>query len=248
MHSTSGSLAEPSTQKPESPLQHFLSSRWLPSLLLAILLVIGFVSLGILQYGNNQALLQQQRNTAVQIAASQQQQALLLNYYTEISTLMANNNLLHAQPSDAVKLLADAQTLEVLRQLDADHKVGVMRFLYQTTLIGNDVHVIRTTEMDLHNAHLSNIEFRDTYLVGVNMRGAELHDTNLSDATLIYTNLNNANLAGTNLEATDLHNVSLVGANLAGADLKDAVGLTANQISQAKTLKGATMPDGSVHP
>jgi uncharacterized protein YjbI with pentapeptide repeats len=248
MNSISGSLTEIPTHKPASLLKRFLSSHWFPSLMLAILLLIGFVSLGILQYWNNQALLQQQHNTAVQIAASQQQQALLLNYYTEISTLMANNNLLHAQPSDAVKLLADAQTLEVLRQLDADHKVGVMRFLYQTTLIGNDVHVIRTTEMDLHNAHLSNIDLRDTYLVGANMSGADLHNTNLSDATLIYTNLNNANLAGTNLQATDLHNVSLAGANLAGANLKDAVGLTADQISQARTLKGATMPDGSVHP
>jgi uncharacterized protein YjbI with pentapeptide repeats len=123
-----------------------------------------------------------------------------------------------------------------------------MHLLYQTTLISNDVHVVRTTEMDLQGAHLSNIGLRDIYLVGANMGGADLHNANLSDATLIFADLHNANLAGTNLQATDLHNVNLAGANLAGANLKDAIGLTINQLSQVKTLAGATMPDGSVHP
>jgi uncharacterized protein YjbI with pentapeptide repeats len=80
------------------------------------------------------------------------------------------------------------------------------------------------------------------------MNGADLRNANLSNTTLNFANLDNANLAGTNLQASDLHNVSLAGANLTRANLKDAVGLTADQLSKVKTLKGATMPDGSVHP
>jgi uncharacterized protein YjbI with pentapeptide repeats len=243
----SNELTETPTQKPTAPLTRLLSSHWLPSLLLALVLLAGFTWLGIQQHQIAQ-LLHQQHDTAVQSAEAQQQQAWLLNYYNAMSTLLTNNNLIQAQATDEVALVADAHTLEVLRQLDPDHKVGVMRFLYQTRLINNDVHVIRTTELDLHNAHLAGIDLRDTYLLGINMHGADLRNTNLSDTKLNFANLDSANLAGANLQASDLHNVSLAGANLAGANLKDTVGLTTDQLSRVKTLKGATMPDGSVHP
>jgi uncharacterized protein YjbI with pentapeptide repeats len=240
-------MTEPPTQKPTAPLARLSSSHWLPSLLLTLVLLAGFIWLGIQQHQINQALLQQ-HDTAVQSAAAQQQQAWLSNYYNTMTTLLTNNNLVQAQVTDEVALVADAHTLEVLHQLDPDHKASVMRFLYHTRLINNDVHVIRTAELDLHNVHLADIDLRDTYLVGINMHGADLHNANLSDTKLNFANLDNANLARANLQAADLHNVSLTGANLAGANLKDAVGLTADQLSRVKTLKGATMPDGSVHP
>jgi hypothetical protein len=144
-------LTETPKQKPTAPLTRLLSSHWSPSLLLTLVLLAGFIWLGIQQHQIGQALLQQEHDTAVQSAKAQQQQALL-NYYNAMSTLLTNNNLIQAQVTDEVALLADAHTQEVLRQLDPDHKAGVMRFLYQTRLINNDVHVIRTTELDLHNA------------------------------------------------------------------------------------------------
>jgi uncharacterized protein YjbI with pentapeptide repeats len=41
--------------------------------------------------------------------------------------------------------------------------------------------------------------------------------------------------------------VELCGANLSGADLTDAK-VTPEQLDKAKSLKGATMPDGSIRP
>jgi hypothetical protein len=37
-------------------------------------------------------------------------------------------------------------------------------------------------------------------------------------------------------------------AYLTGANLRGAIGTTPKQLEQAKSLKGATMPDGSKHP
>ena len=67
-------------------------------------------------------------------------------------------------------------------------------------------------------------------------------------------NLSNANLSNANLSRTYLYNADLHNANLSGANLKDAFGYNfgnlRNEIleKQAKSLKGATMPDGSIHP
>jgi hypothetical protein len=63
--------------------------------------------------------------------------------------------------------------------------------------------------------------------------------TNLSGATLREAQFCNAWLGGVNLS----------GADLEGADLEGAKGITTEElVEQAKSLKGATMPDGSKHP
>ena len=51
------------------------------------------------------------------------------------------------------------------------------------------------------------------------------------------------------LTSANLSDVNLSLVNLSGADLSDAKDITEEQLKQqAKTLKGATMPDGSKHP
>jgi uncharacterized protein YjbI with pentapeptide repeats len=52
-----------------------------------------------------------------------------------------------------------------------------------------------------------------------------------------------------NLSRADLLGADLLGADLSGANLKDAKNITTEELEmQAKSLKGATMPDGSIHP
>src|SRR5437762_2552792 len=95
MKKTSDELAELPAQKTKTLLMYLLSSNWLLSLLLAVLLLIGFTWLGTKQQ-NSQTLLQQQHDITVQSAADQQQQALLLDYYNAISALLTNNNLIQS--------------------------------------------------------------------------------------------------------------------------------------------------------
>jgi uncharacterized protein YjbI with pentapeptide repeats len=71
------------------------------------------------------------------------------------------------------------------------------------------------------------------------LTGADLTDANLSRANLSYANLSRANLSYANLSR----------ANLSEANLKDVTGITIEELEkQAKSLKGAIMPDGSIHP
>ncbi len=54
-------------------------------------------------------------------------------------------------------------------------------------------------------------------------------------------------LAGAKLHNVDLTNTNLWDADLSSADLRGAI-VTSEQLAKAKSLKGTTMPDGSIHP
>ena len=49
------------------------------------------------------------------------------------------------------------------------------------------------------------------------------------------------------LNGADLSDADLGDANLGGADLSGATGVTDEQLAEAGTLEGATMPNGSKH-
>jgi uncharacterized protein YjbI with pentapeptide repeats len=63
----------------------------------------------------------------------------------------------------------------------------------------------------------------------IKLAGADLSLANLDDADLRFANL---------------HGAKLKGADLIGANLQDAEGWTEDQLSEAETLKGATMHNG----
>lgn len=219
---------------------------WLQFSLLALILIGGLLALNIQQSLSSGAL-GQQRETALQVAEDQRHESELSSYISGISDMLLHDNLMSSKAGDEVRLVANARTHEVLHALDADRKAAVMRFLYTTRLINNDRRVIDMSEGDLRDAHLAGIDIRDTYLLGVDLTGADLRNANLSFATLIFADLSRADLSGTDLQGCDMHTVNLSGANLAGANLKGVVGLSNDQLAQAKSLTGATLPDGSKH-
>ncbi|SRR5581483_8015630 len=221
---------------------------WLQLPLVVIVLVAGFLWLGNQQNQANLQLSRQQHDTAIQVANNQQQEAILQDYTDTISNMMINNKLFTATSTDIVKSVAQARTTEALSRLDADHKATLMQFLYDTKLINNDHRIISMIGVDVHGAHMRNMDLRDTALTGINLAGADLRSTNFSYAELIDADFTGANLSGADLHASDMHGSILTGANLSGTNLKDVVGLSDDQLTKAKTLSGATMPDGTIHP
>jgi hypothetical protein len=92
---------------------------------------------------------------------------------------------------------------------------------------------------DLDVAKLGEANLSEAFMPGADLWGAELSGAELSGAVLSGAYLRKANLSGANLS----------GANLSEADLSEAVGITNEKLEQqAKSLKGAIMPDGSKHP
>jgi uncharacterized protein YjbI with pentapeptide repeats len=162
---------------------------------------------------------------------------------------------------DEVRKIARVRTLTVLPRLDADRKMSVLQFLYESGLINKDKLIIDLSganlfQADLLQANLSNANLSAANLSPANLDGANLSEADLSGAfgvgpigaVIIRANLNRATLSGVTLIEANLNGVSLSEADISGADLRDAKNITIEELEkQAKSLKGATMPDGSIH-
>ena len=176
------------------------------------------------------------------------------------------------------RVLARARTLTVLRMLNPDRKTSVVLFLIEASVIQGPKPIIPLFEVDLsstklNNTYLAGIDLHDAKLVGVNLSGADLSGAqlysvyevaDLSRADLRSASLNGANLTRAILKDADLSDVDLGDADLSDADLSRANlrgayegfnsdgsrRLVANEKleEQAKSLEGATMPDGMIHP
>ena len=81
-------------------------------------------------------------------------------------------------------------------------------------------------QADLSFAYASGANFKDAFMIKVQMEKAYLIKANLQGAFLMEANLNGAYLTGAELS----------GANLYKADLRNAVGLTLEQLEKARTL------------
>lgn len=92
----------------------------------------------------------------------------------------------------------------------------------------------------LCRAQLQNADLMDADLCNVDFHQADLENADLSNAKLRATKLNRANLRYANLDRADLTNASLYKANLRGAR-----NVTDEQLSKARQLWGAIMPDGN---
>ena len=84
------------------------------------------------------------------------------------------------------------------------------------------------------------------YQLYLRQRRAELAGTDFSYLNLQGANLRGADLRQANLHRADLTDVNLQNADLSGADLTGAR-VSAGQLAQAKSLAGATLPDGTVY-
>jgi uncharacterized protein YjbI with pentapeptide repeats len=116
-------------------------------------------------------------------------------------------------------------------------------------------------EADLFRAHLSEADLFEANLIRAgltqaNLSGANLRESDMSEADLFEANLRVADMSGTklwgaylrgaDLSRANLSVVDMRGANLSEADMSRARGWTKDQLSEAMTIKGATMPDGQI--
>jgi uncharacterized protein YjbI with pentapeptide repeats len=188
-----------------------------------------------------QQLIEERRAQAERELEDQRaQDAALQAYLDQMNTLYLEEDLSDAK----VRTLLRARTLTVLGRLDPSRKTQVTQFLSEAELVTSVDG--REPILALDGASLSNAD-----LNFLDLRGAHLSDAHLSDADLIFAALSDADLRN-----ADLRNADLRGANLSDANLSDAylgganlegVYVTDEQLDQAISLEGATMPDGSKH-
>lgn len=129
--------------------------------------------------------------------------------------------------------------------------------LSKTDLSGASLYQAKLCEADLTKAilagtMLSKADLSRAILFEAFLAEAKLGDANLSGADLTKADFGGANLSGADLSRAYLRETNLTLANLTDADLTgaDLLGAKVDQkrLNLAKSLKGATMPDGTIHP
>jgi hypothetical protein len=187
-------------------------------------------------------------NRATRVAAEQRaQDEALQAYLDQMGQLLLDKErpLRQSKEGDEERTLARARTLTVLERLDGDRKGSVARFLYESGLINRD----RTTTIEtapivnLKKADLQEAILSRTNLELANLYRADLKRANLRGAILSQASLFRADLKEADLRGTDMRNTILYFADLGEANLLNAK-VTREQLEEAKSLEGATMPNG----
>jgi uncharacterized protein YjbI with pentapeptide repeats len=124
--------------------------------------------------------------------------------------------------------------------------------LCRTDFSGTTFRRADLSRADLSETNLSGTNFLDANLREANLREANLREalllnTNLFGAVLEKANLKEALILKANLKEAFLEEADLSGASLS-ADMSGARDTTPEQLAKAKSLEGAIMPDGSIHP
>jgi hypothetical protein len=137
---------------------------------------------------------------------------------------------------ERLSAVARARTLTVLEALDSKRKAYIIRFLGNAWLIMEEPP--KEIAAPPFFIRLKGANLREVYLPRATLQGASFAGAHLEKA-----NLEEANFAGANLEEANLWEAKLTSADLSNANLK-GVKVTDEQLVQAKSLEGATMPDG----
>jgi uncharacterized protein YjbI with pentapeptide repeats len=161
-----------------------------------------------------------------------------------------------ARNRDILQFLREARLVPSNKYEIQEHIVR----LDNSNLSKADLRGANLDSFDLHGTDLSGADLRDARLPwsylpyaklnGANLRGAYLRgdpdqsgDADLSDADLSDANLSEADLSYDNLSSANLQGANLTDAVLRGANLSNAK-VTSEQLAEAKSLEGATMPNG----
>jgi uncharacterized protein YjbI with pentapeptide repeats len=99
-------------------------------------------------------------------------------------------------------------------------------------------------DANLHGSDLRNAFFGEANLDEAWLRAAKAQGARFRGASLVGADLQRADLEGADLREVNLRSADLTLVNLSGADLRGAEGVTEEQLEQAKSLEGATMPNG----
>jgi uncharacterized protein YjbI with pentapeptide repeats len=232
------------------PKQHMKTLwDWLQLLIIPAVLAVGGYLFNFTVSRNEQESTRLRDQTEREIAQDNQREAALKEYIDKISELILDkdNPLRKSKIEDEVRKIARVRTLTVLPRLDNRRKRITIQFLHESGLIEKGNRKIDLHDVDLTGADLREIRLTGTDLHGANLRGADLHKAYLTSMRLTNVDLSEADLTDANLWGAELEDTDLTNANLTNAKLTNA-SVTQIQWEKAKSLKGATMPDGSTHP
>ncbi len=224
---------------------------WLQLLIIPVVLAVVALLFNLATTHTEQKIAALRYEQDQQIALNKQREDLLQAYIDRMSELLLKEQLRSSAVDAEVRNVARVRTITILFQLDARRIGYVFAFLRESGLMSTkpDSSVVSLSQADFRKinfsqANLYKADLSDAFLIGANLTGARLYGANLTGAFLVE-----ADLSGANLREADLTGANLREADFTRANLKGASGITIEALEkEAKSLKGAIMPDGSKHP
>jgi hypothetical protein len=218
---------------------------------LQLLFVPGVLTLGAVWFAawhnHDLQIAERQREADRELAVDKYREDALETYLDKMSDLLLKEGLCKSGKDSEQRIIAQAWTLTVLTKLDPSRKRTVLKFLFESGLIDNNNPIVNLSYANLKEADLYDLTLFHSNLEHTNLSYANLEKASLSGTNLTSTKMQSALLREADLNQAILFNADLRNATLEGANLNQAW-VTREQLAQAKSLKGATMPDGSIHP
>lgn len=157
--------------------------------------------------------------------------------------------------SDANFINAYLQDI-ILHNAELSHANFYCADLTNSDLSGANLSNANLAKVELPNARLSNAcldgaslaeaEVTGAFLEGVTLKGASCCKTYFCNSDLSNADLSNATMTDADLSGANLIGANLAGAYFAGANFTDAK-VSPEQLAKADSLKGAILPDGTIH-
>jgi uncharacterized protein YjbI with pentapeptide repeats len=159
--------------------------------------------------------------------------AALARFYDVIDALCQARR--HVQATG----LENQNDLNLIRKLRSSENELAVRAVEELRRRG------RLSDGTLAWVQLRFVHWQGADLSTANLRQADLAMADLRAASLAYAHLDGTRFDRVDLSTVDLDQASLRGALLRGANLQGASNVTNEQLMQAHSLRGATLPDGS---
>ena len=203
---------------------------WLSLLLVPVVLAIGGILFTWFENRQTRAIEHERVSENRRVEHERSQDLLIKDYLDQMTELLLTRGLRTSLEGDEVRSVARVRTLTVLRGIDGIRQETIVRFLYESGLIGyvdDEDHVssimsLRGADLrdiSLNTAELPGVDFQGVYLGGTDLRKANFHQSNFRNAGLYGAHCGRAFFVGANLRGSDLREANLHGANLRGADL-----------------------------
>ncbi|MCU0525194.1 MAG: pentapeptide repeat-containing protein [Elainella sp. Prado103] len=191
----------------------------------------------------------QNRAQDLKIANETLQHGIMSRYLEEMEILIFDKGLLKANNPE-VKSVAKAVTLNTARQLDPERKGQLLKFLYESNLVGHcelnaqgksDIKTCTEPIVSLYGVKLSELQFEPPPipLARIDLEGADLTHAALPGIVLIDAEMNSATLNNATLSESVLTDAKMYGAKLQNANLSNALLIRTTLI--AADLNGANL-------
>jgi uncharacterized protein YjbI with pentapeptide repeats len=228
---------------------------WLQLLIIPAVLAIGGFLLNQIQKDRDQKAEEAQKQRE-EVAAKErerleresrednQRETAVQEYIDKMSELLLKEHLHGQQPNYEARKIARIRTLTVLHRLDGKRKRIVLQFLHESGLIDKNNRIV-----ELHGADFRQAVLNWLHLENAHLGGSFCWEVDFSDAFLHGAYLEGVEFKEDKWNRADLSVASLYAATFLDADgNKYTTDITIEeQLKQAKSLQGATMPDGKMY-